>query len=101
MCAIFQAVDDNASVREEKSKAVYKRMRISYDSLKLMLKNHLKRRWREREKQSELYIILFSSLTTLHHIIIMIHYRLLKYCFIPKLLLLYKLLVLYSYGGVA
>ena len=61
MCAIFQAVDDNASVREEKSEAVYKRMRISYDSLKLMLENHLKRRWREREKQAELSISFVSS----------------------------------------
>ena len=62
MCAIFQAIDDNASVREEKSKAVYKRMRISYDSLKLMLENHLKRRWREREKQAELCIsFVFST----------------------------------------
>ena len=61
MCAIFQAVDDNASVREEKSKTVYKRMRISYDSLILMLENHLKRRWREREKQAELCISFVSS----------------------------------------
>ena len=49
------------SVREEKSKAVYKRMRFSYDSLKLMLENYLKRRWREREKQAELCISFVSS----------------------------------------
>ena len=61
MCSIFQAIDDNASVREEESKAVYKRMRISYDSLKFMLENHLKRRWREREKQAELCISFVSS----------------------------------------
>ena len=31
-CAIFQAVDDNAAGREEKSKTVYKRMRFSYET---------------------------------------------------------------------
>ena len=61
MCAIFQAVDGTAAVREEKSKAVYTRMRFSYDSLKLMLENHLKRRSREREKQAELCNSFVSS----------------------------------------
>ena len=87
-----------------------KKMGFSYGSLKLMLENHLKRRWRERERQAELYI---SSSFPYNIIIIFITYYttsynnydslqfFYNYCFIPKLFLLYKLLVLCSYGGVA
>ena len=84
-----------------------KRMRFSYGSLKLMFENHLKRRWREREKQAELYISFVTS--SFHNNIIIIifityytaaynNYDSLQifYCIIPKLLLLYKLLVLCS-----